>query len=53
MFELKKEDLKLEKYWKLIKPYPYGDLIINIMTTLGTLPIQLILSIYFIAEILT
>ena len=34
-----KEDLKLEKYWDKIKPYPYGDLILNILTIVFISPV--------------
>jgi len=38
MFEIYKSDLLLEKIWDLIEPYPYGDLIINIVTIVVVSP---------------
>jgi len=38
ILEFHKKDLKLEKYWDKIEPYPYGDLIINILTIVVVSP---------------
>ena len=38
ILEQYKEELKLKKYWDKIEPYPYGDLIINIITIIVVSP---------------
>jgi len=39
--------------WHNIEPYPYGDLILNIVTSIVVSPVQLILSVYFIIEVIS
>ena len=50
IFAVFKKPLHLRKMWDLIFPY---DIIINIMTTLVTIGPLLILSVYYLTEIIT
>ena len=55
LLESNKHDLYVTKYWELIEPAGYKtsyDLIITILITLVSFPPLLVLSIYFLIEII-